>query len=128
MTSGFVTRARVPLSEWTIVSAPAAATRASAVIAAGGAGVRRVMDAFVVTLSAVAAQVHMEVTIRDGASLAGVVLWQFGLKVVTASVGIVSINELGLIGSPNTAMTIEFLVAPAAGNFQRVNASGYNAL
>lgn len=122
--SGIVSRSRVPLSEWTIVSAPAAATRAIATIAAGGVGVRRVMDSFTVTLAAVAAQVVREVRILDGA----VVIWQMSLKVVTASVGILQLSNLSLIGSPNTAMTIDFDAAPAAVNFERVNASGYNAL
>jgi hypothetical protein len=127
MTSGILTRSRVPLSEWTIISNPAAATRASAVLAAGGAGVRRVMDGFTVSVSPVAAQGHLLLQIRDGASLAGVIIWELGMIVPLAAGSLVfGLSDLGLIGSANTAMTIEFNVAPAAGNFQRVNALGYN--
>lgn len=87
------------------------------------------LDAFAVSVSPIAAQGELELQIRDGASAAGTVLWQLGIILpVAAGARSIVLSNLGIIGSPNTAMTIEFATAPAAGNFQRVNASGYNAL
>jgi hypothetical protein len=123
-----LTRSPILGSEWTLNSAPAAATRASAVRAAAGVGVRNVMDSFTASVAAVNAQVILNCTIRDGAYLAGVVIWQMLFKVVTASTHTISLSNLNLVGSPNTAMTIEFLTAPAAGNFQSVSALGFTVL
>lgn len=123
------TRSAILGSEWTIFSAPAAATRATATIAAAGAGVRRVLTGFMITLSPVAAQPNGEFQIRDGATGAGTVLWQGNLIAPIAAGSIIfGLSDLFIVGSANTAMTIEFVAAPAATNFQRVNAAGVNTL
>lgn len=128
MTSGVVTRSRINGSEWTALSAPAAATRASASIAAAGAGIRRVLDSILVSVSCAAAQAETELQIRDGATGAGTVIWQAGIILPINGTAIIALSDLGIIGSANTAMTLEFVAAPAATNFQRCNMSGYNAL
>lgn len=121
------TRSPIAFSEWTVFAAPAVTTRAAATIAAAGVGIRRIMDAFSLTLSCVAAQAEIECVIRDGASLAGTILWQMGFNGPAGQHRNVQLSCLNITGSPNTAMTIEFLTAPAASNFQRVCASGFNA-
>lgn len=108
--------------------APAAAARAVVSIAAGGAGISRVLDALVVSVAAVAAQVFLDLVIRNGAAGVGPIVFQQVFKVVTANTVQIDLDGLNLIGSANTALAVEFLTAPAATNLQRIYASGYNIL
>lgn len=117
-------RSVIPFSEWSLISAPAAATKASATVAAAGVGVRRIMSSLSFSLSAIAAQGEIEVQVRDGATGVGPVLWQMGVNAPVGGNINFSLSGLDLLGSVNTAMTIEFSAAPAAGNFERVNAQG----
>jgi len=121
-----ISRSIIQRSEWTILSNPAVTTRAVGSVVAAGVGISRVLDGLYASLAAVAAQVFIQLVVRDGAAGVGPIIFEQTVKVVTASTGFVHITNLGLIGSENTAMAIEFLTAPAATNWQRIVGVGYN--
>lgn len=101
--------------------------------AAGASGVRHVVDciAFSANSSAAVAAANVFVNVRDGASGAGTILWQYSVSFPTAAaLGIqeiapLSFCGLNLVGTAATAMTIEFS-ASTAGVIQSVNASGFD--
>lgn len=101
--------------------------------AAGGVGVRHVIDCFGFSADSAAAIVatNVLVSVRDGATGAGAIIWQFALSFPTASaLGVQEIPTnlfcgLNIIGTANTAMTVEFSAA-VAGSIQSVNATGYD--
>jgi len=115
---------------WNTVSAPAASSQATASKAAGGAGVRHVADCVSFSGGATTAPALTQLTInlRDGATGAGTVLWSHTV-VIPASTGQsvlpFSACGLGLIGSANTAMTVEFS-ASLTNLFENVSLSGYD--
>lgn len=114
--------------EWTLTNAPVAATAATASRAAGGALVRHVLKSIQASLNAVAAQAAPVVAVvRDGATGVGTILWQDRLMAPVGFTDRVSVDGLNIVGSLNTAMTVEFTAAPAATNFETISASGYDA-
>lgn len=115
--------------EWTLTNAPAAATQATATRAAGGGTVRHVLKSIQASLSAVAAQASpVTVVVRDGASGSGTILWQDRLMAPLGFSDRVSVDGLNIVGSANTAMTVEFTAAPAATDFETISATGYDAI
>lgn len=111
---------------WTLTNAPAVNTIATDTRAAGGAGVRHVLTSLAcniinVTNANLVAAAPVMVIVRDGASGVGPILFQYG------AIGqILSPTGLFILGSPNTAMTVEFNVAPGATNFEVVSATGFS--
>jgi hypothetical protein len=117
-----------PPGEWTLTHAPAADTQATATRAAGGAGVRHVLKSIQASINAVAAiTAPLTVVVRDGASGAGTILWQDRLTAPAGTDSRVSKEGLNIVGSANTAMTVEFTAAPGATNFETVSATGTSA-
>jgi hypothetical protein len=118
---------------WSAVHAPAANTQATASKSAGAAGVRHVCTGFSAALYSGSTAVTVPatpvtVTIRDGASGAGTILWQHGLSVITTAGGSahIALSGLSLVGTAATAMTIEFSAAGGAGSFETVSMQGYS--
>jgi len=116
---------------WSVASQPGAGVQASAVRAAGAAGVRHIctsIDFSAVAAVAPAATV-LAVNLRDGASGAGTVLRTWIVFIGAAigqSVPPFGLSGLSLVGSPATAMTLEFSALLA--NLQEsVSFSGYDA-
>lgn len=117
--------------EWSITAQPAANTVASATRAAGGAGVRHVLRTINATIGfnpAPAAAV-VSVYVRDGASGVGTILWidQANVEAVAGRAARVVATGLNLVGSANTAMTVEFSAAGGASTFETITATGYDA-
>jgi hypothetical protein len=112
--------------EWAIQHQPAAATQATITRAAGGAGVRHVCRSITVSLLAVAAQGQIIVNLRDGGTGAGTILWSAGFVLAAGSSDRIALSGLNIVGTANTAMTLEFAAAPAATNFAQVALSGYD--
>lgn len=115
-------------TRWQGISAPAAAAQATFSKAAV-AGVRHVADCVTIALSAIAAPTatSVSVNLRDGATGAGSVIWTQTLA-APASTGVLAntfICGLALIGSPNTAMTLEFSAGVASVS-ESVSLSGYD--
>jgi hypothetical protein len=118
-----------PPGNWAINHTPAAATQATITRAAGAAGVRHVCTGISFTFNAVNAEAGtFLVNLRDGATGAGTILqsWRVGPFAAGASI-VHSKDGLNIPGSAATAMTMEFAGAPAAGNFESVDMTGYDA-
>ncbi len=117
-------------ARWSVNSNPAVSTQATASKAAGGAGVRHVVDCISFSSGATTAPgaaTALTVQVRDGASGAGTIIWERRV-VAPASTG--TFNEfatcgLNLIGTANTAMTIEWS-ALLTSLFESVSLSGYS--
>lgn len=113
--------------EWTLTNAPAANTAATATRAAGAAGVRHVLRSINATLTAIAAAGPLTVVVRDGLTGAGAILWQDRLTAAAGTSDRVSLSGLNIVGSPATAMTVEFTAAPGATNFETLSATGFSS-
>jgi len=121
-------------ARWSATHAPAAGTAASVVRSAGAAGVRHVADCVSYSAGAISAPsaTATTLTLRDGASGAGTIVWQKQLT-IPATTG-VHANEsfcgLGIVGSAATAMTLEFpgVFSPTGltNEIVSVNLSGYD--
>lgn len=112
-----------------VTSNPAAGSQASATIAAE-ASVRHVCDCIGFSASAVAAPALTSLTInlRDGATGAGTVVrtWQVAISAGTGiQVAPFEVCGLGIVGTTNTAMTLEWS-AGLANLSQAANLSVYN--
>lgn len=119
----------VPPAHWGQAHAPAANTVATTSRAAGGANIRHVCTGIAASLSlAAASAASLLLVVRDGASGAGAILWLQRMAYNGLAIGHyrVELSGLNLAGSPNTAMTLEFSVAPGATNFETVSMSGYS--
>lgn len=120
-------------ARWSVVSSPGGGSQATASKAAGGAGVRHVVDcvSFSATSSAAIVAAIGVVNVRDGATGAGTIIWQYNVAFPTAAaLGLQDVSPqqicgLNLIGTANTAMTVEFGAA-VTGASQTVNISGYD--
>lgn len=117
---------------WSAQSSPAAGSQATA-SAAATTGLKRVVDCITFSGESSGGAVTAAagtVSVRDGASGAGTVLWPYAVAhAVAAGAGIQTIAPhtvcgLNLIGTANTAMTIEF-DAGITNELQRVGISGY---
>lgn len=117
--------------DWTVTHLPAANAQATATKAAGGGTVRHVATSitasFVANTTAPAASI-VTVALRDGTTGAGTVLWQSRM-VVQAVAGdwhTIALSDLNIVGSANTAMTLEFDAAGGANTVESVTLTGYS--
>lgn len=111
---------------WTLTSAPAVNTQATATKAAGAAGKVHVLTSIQASVNAVVAQATpVTIVVRDGATGAGTILWQDRITATIGTDGRIGITGLSIVGSAATAMTVEFTAVPAVGNFETVSATGY---
>lgn len=113
--------------EWAIQHTPAAATQATITRAAGGAGVRHICRSITCSILATAAQGQIILNLRDGASGAGTILWSAQFALAAGTSDRITLSGLNIVGSANTAMTLETAAAPAATNFASVSLTGYDA-
>lgn len=115
---------------WSVVSNPAVSNQATASKAAGGTTVRHIADcvSFSAASTTAPAATALTINLRDGATGAGTIIWTYQV-VVTAATGqnVVphSICGLNLVGSANTAMTLEFS-ALLTNLIESVSVSGYD--
>jgi hypothetical protein len=99
-------------SRWSVISNPAAGSQATASIAAE-ASVRHVVDCIAFSAASTTAPVltALTVNVRDGATGAGTIIWT-NQVVIPAGTGqnVAPMNFCGLnlVGTTNTAMTLEF--------------------
>lgn len=116
-----------PVSTWSVTNTPAANAQATASKAAGGAGVSHVATSITVCFSGTAVAAPVTVNLRDGATGAGTVLrsWTLGISAINES-RCVDLSGLAMIGTANTAMTIEFAGAGGANTQETVTLTGYS--
>lgn len=126
---GLVCREAPRLGDWSVTHAPAANTQATASKAAGGAGVQHVVTGLSVTLAGGAAAptaALVTVNLRDGATGAGAILntWTLAVEAVAGKVVTLSLSGLNVVGSANTACTLETSAAPGVNVSASVNLFG----
>lgn len=113
--------------EWAINHAPVAGSVAT-ISKNAVAGQRHVCKGLSVSVNAVAnITVPLVATLRDGATGAGTILWQERFIALAGTRVGIDRNNLNIVGSVNTAMTLEFTAAPAGTDFETVNLNGYTA-
>lgn len=112
--------------QWSERNSPAAAARAT-VTRAAVAGRRHVCQGFTFAVGGSGAAVVNGAVIRDGATGAGTILWEIVTGAPAGSWFVVALSGLNLVGSVNTAMTIEFVAAPPANVSQSVSMAGITA-
>lgn len=112
-------------------SFPAVQVAPSASQAAGGAGVRNVVNEVSFSVDAVAVQAALVFTLRDGATLLGTILKQWFVALAAGATYEKTYSGLWIPGTANTAMTLECtnvagtaLQNPAATNFANCSLSG----
>ena len=108
---------------------PAANTQATATQAAAGDGKRNVCTWLTVTLAAGAtapAAVNVSVSLIDGATGGTTYLWRMTLSLaaVAGQSNEFGLSGLWLVGSQNTAMTLEFSAAGGLNTFESVSFGG----
>lgn len=110
---------------WTVTSFPAAATQATATRAPGGPGVRHICRGISVAIAAGATpQTPIRAVLRDGATGAGTILWSKTLAVPANQGASVDLSPVTIVGSANTAMTLEFTAAGVAASQEDVTLFG----
>jgi hypothetical protein len=118
-----------PLSTWSITNTPASATQATSSKAAN-ASLRHVATSITVCLAstAVGGNAPLNFNLRDGATGAGTILWTS----IQTTAGIANggtcttLSGLAMIGTVNTAMTLESAAAPAANGTATVTLTGFS--
>lgn len=116
--------------QWAQFANAGFAIQASTTRAAGGAGVRHVCTSISTSFStgANAQATALDINLRDGASGAGTVLWSKRVILPINGLWDVNLTNLNIVGSPNTAMTLEFVAAGVAGSVESVALTGYDAI
>lgn len=118
---------QVPLSTWFVTHTPAAATQATASKAAGGGTVRHVATTITAcSAQAGTAQTPIAINLRDGASGAGTIIRSWKISTVIQDSKCVDLSGLAMIGTANTAMTLEFAGAGVAASEQTVTLTGFS--
>ncbi len=110
-------------SHWAIQHQPSATTQATISQAANASG-RHVARSVTICVSGVAAQPSLIFNLRDGATGAGTIVWSARLS-AAAGASMCHTADVNIIGSTNTAMTLESSGAPASTNFATVALNGY---
>jgi hypothetical protein len=118
-------------SRWTVVSAPAVSTLASASLAAE-ASVRHVADCVIFSGGSTTAPAltNLTINLRDGATGAGTVIASWNVTVSNTTgqnVAPFSACGLNLVGTTNTAMTLEYS-SLLLNLFESVTLTGYNVI
>lgn len=122
------------IPDWVVTSAPAANTQASASRPAVAAGIPADNKHVCTSISALIrggttapAAVQVTVNLRDGATGAGTILasWTLVLAGAIAARDEIVISGLEIMGSANTAMTLEFAAAGGANTFESVTMTGH---
>lgn len=118
--------------QWNITSLPGGNAQATATRAAGATGVRHVAKNFTYVLCSfnVNTAINETVYLRDGASGVGSVIWgaYISIPATFGATTILSPGPLDIIGSPATAMTIEFGSAAGANTAESVALMGVDVI
>lgn len=115
--------------EWSINHTPADNVQATITRAAvaNARHVCRSISGNVIGLTG-AAETTVLLNVRDGATGAGTILWSQRLLVIASGVTGFSLSGLNIVGSVNTAMTLEFSAAGGASTNESVALTGFTVL
>lgn len=115
---------------WALTNLPIVNTQATITRAAGAAGVRHIATSITATFSSGTSSAGGAVVavLRDGSTGAGTILWQSNMQFTAAVDGgqTIVVPALNILGSPATAMTLEFTAAGGANTFESVSVTGYD--
>lgn len=131
--SASTTLAGIPLStppgNWSVLNFPAVNTQATATRAAGGVGVRHILTSLHFSIAAGGtASGILQCQVRDGSSGVGTIIWSGTLVAPIGDAREISLSGLSVVGSANTAMTIEFSAAGGATTQESVSMTGYSVI
>ena len=113
-------------AEWAIQHQPGSNVQATISRAADSGG-RHIATALTATLSGNAAAGPFTVNLRDGATGAGTILWSSVIGIVGADSKSISLSNLQIEGTENTAMTLEFDAAGGSNKEETVSLIGYTS-
>lgn len=120
------------MPHWSLVNDPAANTQATATRAASSTGGVHVADCITATFvggTTAPAAIVGTVVIRDGATGAGTIVWAADIALkgnIAENPAPIAVCGLGIAGTANTAMTVEFTAAGGANSFETVTLTGYD--
>ena len=114
---------------WAVTHAPAANTQATISQAAGGGTVKNVCTSIHCTLTSAGAATPTQILfhLRDGATGAGTIKATIALSITATSGDCKTYTATGLriVGTANTAMTLESAIAPGANAYATVAMAGF---
>lgn len=115
--------------EWSQFTSAGFGLQASTSRASAGAGVRHVCTSIAAVFStgATAQATAVDLNLRDGGTGAGTILWSQRFILDVNKTLQFNLSGLNIVGSPNTAMTLEFNAAGVAGSVESVAMVGYDA-
>lgn len=112
---------------WQVNNTPAAATQATALKAAGAAGVRHVCKRITASVAAAGtASGVVTIVVRDGLTGAGAVLWSAVIGCIINGGQAIDLDNLDLVGTAATGMCVESTAAGAATSVISVTMQGYD--
>lgn len=132
---GRLTVAQGGATQWSVTSAPAVNNLAVASKAAGATGVKHVCSGISFSWAndgtANGTARSLVVTLRDGATGAGTILYNWPVRITTTATdqnnfGRVDLSGLNLLGTAATAMTLEFTGTAPDHTFLAANITGYD--
>jgi hypothetical protein len=110
-------------ANWSVVHEPATATKATVTKAAGGAGVRHVCTGVQGSIACDSTpQSPLRLQLKDGATT--VASWS--VAATANGMGGVALDGLCIMGTANTALTLEFSSAGVAGSSETVTLFGFS--
>lgn len=120
--------------DWAVQHTPAANTRATIARAAQGAGIQQVCTSITCTVAAAAAPTAAQwvFKLHDGVQDTGTILWSgtVALQAVAGDRAGIVISGLHIVGTANTAMTLEATSGSgrSANSFEQVSMTGYDEI
>lgn len=117
------------VNAWSKQHTPSSNTQATIAQSAAGSGLKNICTSITATLACgstapTANQVYLY--LRDGSSGSGTILWSAAVSIpaVAGSMSGVSISDIWIPGTANTAMTLEFSAAGGANTVETVSMTG----
>lgn len=110
---------------WAIQHAPAAAAQATISKAADAAAYHVATSVTVCVSAAATAQTPLQISLRDGATGVGTIVWTVRLSAPANGTACV-VAPMNIKGTKNTAMTLESAGVTVAGAFATVSLNGYD--
>jgi hypothetical protein len=112
-----------PPLEWSVTHAPGANTQAT-ISKAADVGGRHVVTSITGSITGTGASSLIHLELIDGAS-GGTAIWSMAFEIAAGDHEEIALSGLNIVGTKNTAMTLEFDAAGGAATFQSVALTRY---
>lgn len=116
----------LPTDVWSIQNTGAATVAATVSRAAVAATKHCIFQITISHAAGATAGTPVTYVVRDGATGAGTILWAATISSPANTSKEMTVGGLNLVGTANTAMTIESITVGAAATIQSVTAQGYD--